>query len=140
LLVQKTYRSLFPDNPENDGCLQTNAQRDDVKSGCSVLKLSQVKFSKDLDLCFLHTRHIEYGCMCRKFKKVGNHHSRESYIMMWQSSLLSPWHTAQVVTSGVQRRSAEPARPMEKITQARRVTRPRPRHSIGLSQDVIVLK
>jgi hypothetical protein len=28
---------------------------------------------------------------------------------------------------------------MEKITQARRVTRPRPRHSIGLSQDVIVL-
>jgi hypothetical protein len=34
----------------------------------------------------------------------------------------------------------DPARPMEKITQARRVTRPRPRHSIGLSQDVIVLK
>ena len=29
---------------------------------------------------------------------------------------------------------------MEKITQARRVTRPRPRHSIGLAQDVIVLK
>src|SRR5204863_6362613 len=104
------------------------------------------------DLCFLHTLGMEYGCMCRKIKKVGNHQQqRIIYFMIWQNSLLP---TVLLIISIIQillRRAsaptcsgpppaAEPARPMEKITQARRVTRSRPRHSIGLSQDVIVLK
>jgi hypothetical protein len=51
-----------------------------MKAAGSVLKLSQVKFFKDLGLCFLHTCHIEYGCMCRKFKKVGESQTAKNHI------------------------------------------------------------
>src|SRR6266705_5476774 len=59
------------------------------ESGCSVLKLSQVKFPK-ISICAFFT-YAPYGIwgMCRKIKKVGNHQQqRIIYFMIWQNSLL----------------------------------------------------
>src|SRR5437762_8233337 len=102
----------------------------------SVLKLSQVKFSNISICAFSHTRHIEYGCMFRKFKKVGNHQQqRIIYFMIWQNSLLptilliisNSNPTTPRIGTNLLGSNAGPPNPqeleiaMEKITQARRV-------------------